>query len=91
MPRRPAAQPQSVLDNSSEDDAPADNEVQIPLRSDLPRELDMSPLRNYGLPALRKHWMNVSVAFMEPKKMCAVKQFVHIMSEIGDPYVSTSC
>lgn len=36
-------------------------------------------------------WLTIPLQFIKPKTMCAVNQFVHIVSELDDPYVSSTC
>lgn len=54
-------------------------------------EDDFSELRTPGIECEDKNWMVIPSELMNPKKMCAVNQFVHVVSELSDPYHSTSC
>lgn len=78
--------------SDSEDDV--DHEVEGGAASsqedDVVVRFDTSGLFEPGIPIIERNWLNIDPNFMQPKKMCAVNQFVHIVSELDDPYISTS-
>jgi hypothetical protein len=40
---------------------------------------------------VKNDWLSVPEFFMNPKRMCAVNQFVHVTSELDGSYLSSSC
>jgi len=53
--------------------------------------VDSSVLYQPGISPIDRGWLKIDPMLMKPKKMCAVNQFVHIVQELDDPYLSSSC
>lgn len=80
-----------LRDMSDDDDGASRSSV---ARSNLSihlGDINVTLLHNPGLPCINKPWLDIPDQFMKPKTMCAVNQFVHIVSELDTPYLSTSC
>jgi hypothetical protein len=57
----------------------------------LPIHVDMQSFREPDIEMIENNWLQIPDEFINPKKMCAVNQFVHIVQELDDSYYSTSC
>jgi|LauGreDrversion4_2_1035121.scaffolds.fasta_scaffold410102_2 hypothetical protein len=41
--------------------------------------------------SVQKEWLTIPDFFMNPKRMCAVNQFVHVTSDLDCSFLSSSC
>jgi hypothetical protein len=44
-----------------------------------------------NLELIDEGWLKIPEQFIAPKTMCAVNQFVHVVSELSDLYMSNTC
>jgi len=73
------------MSDSDESDSPAQS------INDAPMMIDLHALHNTHLELIQNEWLKIPDDFVKPKKMCAVNQFVHIVTELDESFFSTSC
>lgn len=52
---------------------------------------DIDVLHSYPFTCVDNAWLEIPSTLMEPKVMCAVNQFTHIVSEVDETLHSTDC
>jgi len=76
------------MGDSSEDDC-CDRGSQH--AEDISRNIDISGLYSESLPVASRPWLSIPESFLKPMKMCAVNQFVHIVPELNESYMTHTC
>jgi hypothetical protein len=68
-----------------------DDSISAPSLNDVAIPIDIRSLHQPVIDMVSRGWLKIPAEFIEPKKMCAVNQFVHVVSELDDTFFSTSC
>jgi len=85
---------ESEASESSDHSENSDNERDLPdmnLHNNLIELANLADLQSEGLEVIDMHWFDMPKRFIQPKTMCAVNQFVHVVDSLSPLFLSTSC
>ena len=83
------------MSSGSESSSSSDSESDHSRPDDNTYNANIKNATNYlevdELETVEEGWLQIPDQFISPKTMCAVNQFVHVVSELSDLYMSSTC